>query len=554
MPITTLLRRVLNRSNTLPDIADTFLTPQQEATPARTLAPTGDSVDDGDDGNNPAFASPVHGTPAVADGGNDAADNPLAFVASRGSIGEIQMPPPPGDFSDSSSMDDKMPLTEDAGRSMSAGEKDAVEDLVELENELDTQAERAQALQQPHLPRNAGFLKSFSNVVCIIIGTGCLQIPYAFSKTGWIGIIIVVLSAFIGGYTGVLTIRCLYHRPGERLHSFPQIGRAAFGKYGQWATQFFNYLYSLGTTCLYIILSGQFIFQLVSTLGVNVTQKVWMILVAIIIWIPVAILKEMSEAAIMAIFGLLASIVVILVATIMSIISPYAVMNPADPLPAHDVAIGIGVPVALSSIVFSYSGSVVYPHVEAAMKKPKQWPSVIYTSMGFCAAAYLLIGVAGYWAYGDQVVSPVLDSIPTGAPATIAKIMITLHVIIAAPIMLLSFYLEIENMWQITPERLGKKREFTVRLVYRSVVVAIVCAISLAIPYFSDFLGLISSIACVTMYAILPIVCYLKLYGLRIAPWYEKIWMGIVLIIGTVASIWGSVDSIKSLIKDTKGG
>ncbi|KAJ2908170.1 hypothetical protein GGI21_003154, partial [Coemansia aciculifera] len=392
------------------------------------------------------------------------------------------------------------------------------------------------------------------NVVCIIIGTGCLQIPYAFAKSGWIGVAIVVLSAFIGGYTGVLTIKCLYYQAGQRLHSFPQIGRAAFGKYGQYATQFFNYLYSLGTTCLYIILAGQFIFQLLSTLGVGVTKKVWMILVTLIIWIPVALLKEMSEAAIMAIFGLLASVIVIAVATIMSIAQPYTKMHPTEPAPGTDIAIAIGIPVAMSSIVFSYSGSVVYPHVEASMKKPKQWPNVVYTAMGFCAVAYLLIGVSGYWAYGSDVVSPVLDSIPTGAPATIAKIMITLHVMIAAPIMLLTFFLEVELAWKINAERLGKKREFTVRLIYRSVVVGLVCAVALAIPYFSDFLGLISSIACVTMFAILPIVCYLKLYGHRIAPWYEKIWMAIVLIIGIVASIWGSVDSVKSLIRDVKGG
>ncbi|KAJ2227170.1 hypothetical protein H4R99_001788 [Coemansia sp. RSA 1722] len=533
MPVTTLLRRVLNRSNTEPNLADAYLTPPVGQTPALELIP--------------------EQSPSIADDASHAAqngNNALAVIASRGVIDEAPLPP---DFSDSSSMDDedKMPMGEEL-----VDEKDAVEDLTNLdEDQIGQPQDQAleQAAAQDRLPRNAGFMRSFSNVVCIIIGTGCLQIPYAFSKTGWVGIIIVVLSAFIGGYTGVLTIRCLYYRSPERLHSFPQIGYAAFGRWGQWATQFFNYLYSLGTTCLYIILSGQFIYQLVSTLGVNVTQKVWMILVTIIIWIPVAILKEMSEAAIMAIFGLLASVVVIIVASVMAITNPYTAMFPAEAEPAHDIAIGIGIPVALSSIVFSYSGSVVYPHVEASMKKPKQWPNVVYSAMGFCAVCYLLIGVAGYWAYGDLVVSPVLDSIPTGAAATASKILITLHVMIAAPIMLLSFYLEVEKMWNITPERLGKKREFTVRLVYRSVVVGVVCAISLAIPYFSDFLGLISSIACVTMYAILPIICYLKLYGHRVAPWYEKIWMVVVLVIGVVASIWGSVDAIKSLIRDTKG-
>ncbi|KAJ1957041.1 hypothetical protein GGI12_005138 [Dipsacomyces acuminosporus] len=436
-------------------------------------------------------------------------------------------------------MEERTPIDEEH---MSLDDKDRLEDIIPA----------GEHITSHQLPRNAGFLKAFSNVVCIIIGTGCLQIPYAFAKTGWIGVAIIVLSAFIGGYSGKLTIKCLYCKPGERLHSFPQIGRAAFGKYGQYATQFFNYLYSLGTTCLYIILAGQFVDQLISTVGVHISKKVWMIIVAIIMWVPVAILKEFSEAAILAIFGLLASIVVIFVATIMSFLYPYTKMHPADPVPGHDIAIAVGLPIALSSIVFSFAGSVVYPHVEGSMKKPKQWCSVLYSAMIFCAIAYLVIGISGYWAYGNKVVSPVLDSIPTGPPATVAKIMITIHVIIAAPIMLLSFYLEVENQWNITAENLGKKKEFTIRLIYRSVVVAIICAVSLAIPYFSDFLSLISSIACVTMFAIIPIVCYLKLFGFKVAPWYEKIWMAVVLAIGMVACIWGSVDAIKSLINDTK--
>ncbi|KAJ2835528.1 hypothetical protein FBU31_001604, partial [Coemansia sp. 'formosensis'] len=239
MPVPTLIRRVLNRSNTLADSNDAArATPFDASAPVSPMpiASTTFNAADHDAGmatttlftTNFSNGTPIYETPTMA------AD---------------------GDFTDTSSISDsdgKMPIVEDQ-------EKDTVEDLARLESQV---AEQEQAIQHGQPTRNAGFLRSFSSVVCIIIGTGCLQIPYAFAKTGWIGIIVVVLSAFIGGYTGVLTIKCLYYQHGQRLHSFPQIGRAAFGKYGQYAAQFFNYLYSLGTTCLYIILAGQFIYQL----------------------------------------------------------------------------------------------------------------------------------------------------------------------------------------------------------------------------------------------------------------------------------------------------
>ncbi|KAJ2765644.1 hypothetical protein IWQ56_004017, partial [Coemansia nantahalensis] len=261
----------------------------------------------------------------------------------------------PADFTDASSLDSggKEPI----GEAVAFGEKEAVRAAVSQGTALEEEAQQgdqgaaeADGVRSPVQPRNAGFLRSFSNVVCIIIGTGCLQIPYAFAKTGWIGIIILFLSAFIGSYTGVLAIRCLYYQGpmGQRLHSFPQIGRAAFGRVGQYVTQFFNYTYTLGATCLYIILSGQFIYDMLSTLGVGVPQKVWMIIVTVVMWIPVALLKEMSEAAIMAIFGLLASIAVILICTVMSVVKPYTVMYPNSPAPDHHAALGAGIPIALS--------------------------------------------------------------------------------------------------------------------------------------------------------------------------------------------------------------
>ncbi|KAJ1935580.1 hypothetical protein FBU59_005340, partial [Linderina macrospora] len=253
-------------------------------------------------------------------------------------------------------------------------------------------------------PRTSGFAKSVMNVVCVVIGSGCLQISYAFSKTGWIGVIFIALSACISMYTGNLTIKSLYYKPGHRLYSASETARAAYGRAGQFVMEFFTYLYTLGTACLYMILAGQFLQELVQD-HTSIDKKVWIAVLAVVMWIPVALLKFLTEATILALFGFLTSCVVILVGTIQSL------RFPAHPS-FHDSAIGSGVPVALSSILFSFAGSVIYPHVEASMKKPKRWPFVIMCAMIVCGMAYLLIGCAGYWAFGRDVQSPLLSSIP----------------------------------------------------------------------------------------------------------------------------------------------
>ncbi|KAJ1948437.1 hypothetical protein EC988_005176, partial [Linderina pennispora] len=126
-------------------------------------------------------------------------------------------------------------------------------------------------------PRTAGFLKTLANVVCIIIGTGALQIPYVFSKIGYVGLVIIAISAFIGMYSGSITIKCLYYKEGQRLRTFTDIGYHSYGRFGQYFTQFFNYIFCIGTTALFVILSGGFLYDLISVEhNINVSKRVWM--------------------------------------------------------------------------------------------------------------------------------------------------------------------------------------------------------------------------------------------------------------------------------------
>ncbi|ORX73038.1 hypothetical protein DL89DRAFT_220841 [Linderina pennispora] len=380
------------------------------------------------------------------------------------------------------------------------------------------------------------------NVVCVVIGSGCLQISYAFSKTGWIGVLFIVLSAAISMYTGHLSIKSLYHKPGHRLYSASDTARAAYGRIGQFVMEFFSYLYTLGTACLYMILAGQFLKQLVED-HTSIDKRVWIVILAVVMWVPVALFKFLTEATILALFGFLTSCVVILVGTIQSLRFP-------EYPHFHDSAIGSGVPVALSSILFSFAGSVIYPHVEASMKKPRRWPLVIMCAMTICGTAYLLIGCAGYWAYGRNVQSPLLDSIPhdNANKATVGLVMI--HVIMAGPILMFSFFVEIEKKYRIQASHMGKKKELIVRIAYRTITVAVVCAVAVALPFFSSILSLIGALSCGMILAVLPVVVYLKLYGWRSVPWYELIWMFVVVAIGLIACVWGSIDAIQSLIKD----
>lgn len=102
-----------------------------------------------------------------------------------------------------------------------------------------------------------GFMTAYFNVVCIVAGTGTLGLPQAFAQGGWLGILIMMLAFFMAVYSGIVIIRCLYYKPGHRLHDYKEVGKAAFGWYGYGIATTLHYLNLFGCPGLYLVLAGQ---------------------------------------------------------------------------------------------------------------------------------------------------------------------------------------------------------------------------------------------------------------------------------------------------------
>ena len=48
------------------------------------------------------------------------------------------------------------------------------------------------------------------------------------------------------------------------------------------------------------------------------------------------------------------------------------------------------------------------------MRHPDQFPAVLRRAMGVITVMYLMSAIVGYTTYGNTVMSPVLENLPTG--------------------------------------------------------------------------------------------------------------------------------------------
>lgn len=180
------------------------------------------------------------------------------------------------------------------------------------------------------------------------------------------------------------------------------------------------------------------------------------------------------------------------------------------------------------------------------MRQPKKWPVVLGLALGCVSIMYLLMGIVGYYVYGDHLVSPILNSLPKGYSRDATYIIITLHLIAAAPLPLTSFSAELEKNWKF--DELPPRRERVLRMATRLIIMVCITLVATFLPYFGDFMSLIGAVSNLVIVYITPVACHLKLFGWRNRAWYTYIAMFVCLLMGCFGGVWGMVDAIQAIV------
>ncbi|KAJ3113317.1 hypothetical protein HK100_002023, partial [Physocladia obscura] len=322
-------------------------------------------------------------------------------------------------------------------------------------------------------------IEAVYHVICLIAGSGVLQLPYALNQSGWAGIGLILFAAFANNYSGKLLVKCLYangdsNESSRRLKGFSHIGYEAFGERGRILVEGFTSAMLLGVPIVYLILSGM---NLELIFGIYSKQT----------WIILNCLIDFSK---ISAFGVFATFIVIGTVVFYSI---------------HDLPLNAGkvthkffdasqVASALGSISFSYAGNYIYPEVERSMAEPKKFHLVLSLSMVVISVMYLITAILGYAAYGNLTDSPILNNLPKGTIANFSIFVITAHVLLAIPVVVTTFSLEMERKLDLLKIAGGStRREDFYRTILRVGIIGVIVTLAIAIPFFKDFMTLLGA-------------------------------------------------------------
>ncbi|KAI8929207.1 transmembrane amino acid transporter protein-domain-containing protein [Entophlyctis helioformis] len=379
------------------------------------------------------------------------------------------------------------------------------------------------------------------HIVCVIAGTGILQIPYALRLSGWIGLPVLLFAAIVNDYTGKLLVRCLYHH-GQRINGgYPDIGRIAFGSVGEGIVQVFYNTILVGCTCLYLILAGMNLETLVGVLD----QKAWILVCSAVILVPFILMRTLKEVAIISFFGAFASIVVVIIVVALGIIE-FPEYNGRVEHTMFDFA---KFPYALGTFSFSYGGNYVYAEVERTMANPQAFPLVLSRAMSIITVMYMLTGAVAYGTYGDLTLSPILSNLPQGWVTTFSIIVITAHVLLACPLLVTTFSAGPERALGLDePE--DTPRQKLGRALLRTLIMVFIAVVSITVPFFSDLMTFLGAVANTMLIFVFPVVFYYKIFGVAGRGVAELAFAGLIIAVGIMGGCIGGYESLVALYND----
>ncbi|PRW32581.1 Amino acid permease 2 [Chlorella sorokiniana] len=457
----------------------------------------------------------------------------------------------------------------------------------------DTAGEELQGEDDPEevaAQRHGTWKSCVGHIITAVIGSGVLYLPYFFSILGWIGGIVMTLTfGAITWYTSRLLADAMVIN-GVRYRTYQSAVEAVFGRRGGILLAIVQYPNLVLTAIAYNITAAtsmkyfaqtyksfadsSLCTEVDTTTGYCTDCKLWVF--GIIfggVQLFMSQMPNLDSAAWASLLGMLMSFGYSFLCLGMSIyqlakdgvqdtsVAGYPVDRIGSAQKTFDIFNAWG------GIVFAFSFSFILIEISDTLKDGGRGPvwhmkRAVWVGTLIITVFYFFVSILGYLAYGETALyaNPyVIDfwsnsnsfwptTEATTNVARAANLMVLIHMIPAYQVFSQPVFAAVERtMRHRKGSRLATTRRWTFRLVFRSLYVAIVCFVAIALPFFSDFVGLIGALGFWPATVLFPIEMYRKLH--RPGRW-ETIRLEALNLFCCLITICAIIGSVQLIVRD----
>lgn len=395
------------------------------------------------------------------------------------------------------------------GNSISCGESDAEEELVPVDMIWSCELPKSREASNAVIASNTNS-KTFFLLLKSFIGTGVLFLPKAFSNGGLLfSVVVMIVIGYLTLHCMLLLVECERKVGG----GYGEIGHKLYGPLTRKVISISIAVSQMGFACAYFIFIAQNLQALVAfvTRCKHIPPEWACILIQTLLYIPLSWVRQIKH------FSLSSLVANVFIVVGLLYVLGYDIVE----LSSHGVSptiVAINTekfPLFIGTSIFAYEGIGLMLPISQAMRQPEVFPWILSVTLLLLGAVMMVIGCAGYLAYGQAVETIAFLNLQNNSTTKFIQFLYVVAIVCSFP---LTIYpaLRISETYLFSAKS-GKNSRHTkwMKNSYRAAVVVALASLAIAGSSSLDkFVSLIGSVACIPLSFIFPALFHVKAIGI----------------------------------------